>query len=141
MQKSKDFFQRSRCVSSASSLFAHMALRGGRCQGWRYLARIITIKEITMQKEQLLLPLLTNHRKQAGTTIDGERGRGKQGRGGAAAHVLLFHNFASEVSKNPFNLIRSANKAFGGHSPESCTNTSICPDYLSLSPWSGPACP
>lgn len=40
--------------------------------------------------------------------------------------------------QNPFNIIRNANKAFGGHPPESCTNTSICPDYLSPSPWSSP---
>lgn len=89
------FFQRSLYVSSASSLFAHMALLDGRCQGWRYLARIITIKEITMQKEQLLLPPLTNHREREETTIDGERGRGKQGRGGEIGHVLLFDNFPS----------------------------------------------
>lgn len=72
---------------SPSSLFAHMASWGGGCQGWRYLARIITIKEITMQKEQLLPPLPTNHCEREETAIDGERGREKQGRGGETAHV------------------------------------------------------
>ena len=72
---------------SPSSVFAHMASWDGGCQGWRYLARIITIKEITMQKEQLLPPLPTNHCEQEETAIDGERGREKQGRGGETAHV------------------------------------------------------
>lgn len=43
--------------------------------------------------------------------------------------------------QNPFSIIHSANKAFGVHSPKSCTNTSICPDYLRLSPRPSLLCP
>lgn len=43
--------------------------------------------------------------------------------------------------QNPFSIIHSANKAFGVHSPKSCTNTSICPDYLRLSARPSLLCP
>lgn len=43
--------------------------------------------------------------------------------------------------QNPFCIIHSANKAFGVHSPKSCTNTSICPDYLRLSARPSLLCP